>query len=210
MNRCICVTVNGRFQQIWALVAHTFNDYANRCSADLLISRGDDEKHIAKYDMVEEATATYDQIALFDCDMVIKENANDIFYVLGRSELAAWAQDWSTKGREDLTKSIRQHLYPDYQHDPYFNSGVVVGYKNTWKKLIPKIRELMENRAGVLRPWMDQTYFNPALQILGIKTMELGRQWNRKIDHIGDGSFIYHAYGYDFGDKIKLLQAAMG
>jgi ADP-heptose:LPS heptosyltransferase len=212
----IMTIVSGsKYQEIWKRSRPYFEDYADRCGADLLVLDNLPDNlpspHWAKFSIYELLKKQYDRIAFIDADILIRPNAPSLFDLVPEDQFGIFNEGTYTPRAvciHELRKVYNVTL-KKWNGKDYYNTGVMVASRQ--HRFLFKVTEEVK---PLRNSFGEQTYLNLKLMVSGVKIFSLPYQFNRMsiLDRvIGisrlDSYFVHYA-GCDvlFGEG-KTLEA---
>jgi ADP-heptose:LPS heptosyltransferase len=212
----IMTIVSGsKYQEIWKRSRPYFEDYADRCGADLLVLDNLPDNlpspHWAKFSIYELLKKQYDRIAFIDADSLIRPDAPSLFDIVPEDQFGIFNEGTYTPRAvciHELRKVYNVTL-KKWNGKDYYNTGVMVASRQ--HRFLFKVTEEVK---PLRNSFGEQTYLNLKLMVSGVKIFSLPYQFNRMsiMDRvIGisrlDSYFVHYA-GFDmlFGEG-KTLEA---
>lgn len=212
----IMTIVSGsKYQEIWKRSRPYFEDYADRCGADLLVLDNLPDNlpspHWAKFSIYELLKKQYDRIAFIDADILIRPDAPSLFDIVPEDQFGIFNEGTYTPRAvciHELRKVYNVTL-KKWNGKDYYNTGVMVASRQ--HRFLFKVTEEVK---PLRNSFGEQTYLNLKLMVSGVKIFSLPYQFNRMsiMDRvIGisrlDSYFVHYA-GFDmlFGEG-KTLEA---
>jgi hypothetical protein len=204
-----------KYQEIWKRTKPYFEDYADRCGADLLVLENIPDHlpspHWAKFSIYELLKKQYDRIAFIDADILIRSDAPSLFDIVPENEFGIFNEGYYTPRAICLheVKKVYNVDLSKWDGTTYYNTGVMV---------VSRCHRHIFNTPSEIKPlrnsFGEQTYLNMRIVQSEVKVHILEPAFNRMcmMDRLTgmtrlDSYFIHYA-GFDalFGDG-SLLKA---
>jgi len=212
MERRVVVTLcEGDLYRRMAEVSHpTISAYADRIGASFMVMDGEgahSSPHWGKL-RLRDLLNSYDRIVYVDTDVIIRDDAPDLFDEVPAGKLGVFDEAPFTDGRfVSMTETCRAFgvVLGERWDGVYFNSGVMV--------LSPLQRTLFESPPFENDSHFEQGYLNVKRVIDGIQIHPLHHKLNRMScmdDKTGEArhdSFILHYAGHPFPESIPDLMS---
>lgn len=197
MEKRIVVTIacGKHFKTIGKISHPLMLEYAKKCNAEFRVwesSEGHSSPHYQKLE-IGELLKYYDRVLYLDTDIIIREDAPDLFELVPMEYFAAFNEFFYT----NHPISAMSALDPDPEwigKNRYFNTGVMLCSK--------KHAPIFELPKEEVMNFYEQTYLNHRIHKLGVETFELNYNFNRMscMDKITGSqrfeSFFIHYAGF--------------
>ena len=186
----------------------SIKSYAKKCGADYIELSGDQsfngEWPIGNKFRLHQVTSVYKKTVFFDCDVIVKRNAPDLFETTPDDEISAYDEYHDWKDKEWITRqyqTINKFFGKPFDYNiPRFmiNSGVMV---------IPN--SCCEYYKQPTEPYptiycFDQQYLS--MRLPDRKFFQLDRRWNNSFATIDFWDYIKDSYVQHINDSRPISQ----
>jgi lipopolysaccharide biosynthesis glycosyltransferase len=230
MKKLVTVTATGIYESIIPFIYPMFERYAKRCNADFIPIEKMDFSASTCLDKIKigDFFKTYDRIALFDADMVIRPDCPDLFELVPPQYLGAYEElnwfisrslldEWQACARAEQIKlmaerwSLQIPKWPEkYIDHRYYNAGLMVFSREHEKILTLPALDPLPSVEDIICP--EQVYKNWGIMVYGIEVFNLPVSFNQmphnRPNNYRDESFIVHYAGIpSFGERVDSMKA---
>lgn len=203
----VTLVIGGLYEKIWEIARPTFEKYASKVGAEIVVLRGNYERKLPHYQKRDLAKVLehYDRALFIDADILIRSDAPDLFEMVPADHLGLFeegAYQNRVAAKINLLREI-QEFAPEWLSGSYYNTGVMVCSKEhapIFKNLGPEI-----NNFG------EQTLLNLRIHRSGAKVFRLPYRCNRMlwVDKMtGESrldSYFLHYAGVDRGQILSIM-----
>jgi hypothetical protein len=170
------IAVGEHFQRMGELTHPTIQAYADRIGADFIVWTDTSGYTIPEYKKMEVRSLldTYDRVLYVDTDIIIRDDAPDIFDVVPEDHLGMFEES-EHFDRRATTLRFMEHIGFDSTkwNGKYYNAGLFVCSRCH--------REMFMRPPVEWDDFRDQTFFNTIIADRGIKVFSLPHRFNRLI-----------------------------
>lgn len=211
--RVIVTSVIGeKYQAIWKLTRPTFERYADRTSADLVILGENPHMvsaHWVKFALHDILHKMYRRAAWIDADIIIREDAPDLFAEIPEDKLGIFNEGRFTPRAIAIYEAMQKYRVelPDWDRISYFNTGVMVVGQGQ--------RHLFRTPVGIKEQrysFGEQTFLNLRILQQGIPVHELSHHFNHMsiMDRLTGisrlASYFVHYAGYPGEGLLNIIK----
>lgn len=196
----VTIAIGDKYKKIAEISHPTIKAYAEKCGADFICwedLNGHSIPHYRKLD-IGDLLNSYDRILYLDTDVIVRDDAPDLFAELPMGQFAAFNEfNFTNHAVGAMSAYYPSKDWIDSQK--YFNTGVFMCDKSH-KDIFAKPEKEIPN-------FFEQTHLNYMIHITGAVTFELRHRLNRMscMDLItGEqrhDSFFLHYAGYPDGQE---------
>lgn len=207
-NAVVTITCGSRYEKIAELTHPTIKDYAEKIGAEFIVWRDMGKHTIPHYRKLDLASLLmeYDRTLYVDSDVIIREDAPDIFGIVQPDCLGLFSESrFAPRDINMVYFLIKHDVNPQLWDHRYFNTGVMVCSRAHSNLFLQPRNEI--NDFG------EQTYLNMRIVMTKPKIHSLEYQWNRMsmIDQATgeqrhDCFVLHYAAGYGTGSESALLK----
>ena len=168
------VTIGNDYQRMAEITHPLIQKYADKCGADFIVwdQMGNFEKpHYVKLNL-HSALDYYDRILFVDTDIIIRDDAPNLFEIVPEGELGIFEEGRFTD-RKQMTLDFMKSIGYDSEswNEKYYNTGVMLVGKEHQPIFIPPHEERVH--LG------EQTYLNTMISFYKPKVFTLSYHFNR-------------------------------
>ena len=197
----VCVIpANDSAVELLKISRDSIKSYAEKCGADYIELTGDqcEEWPIGNKYRLYQVTSKYEKTVFFDCDMIIKDNAPNLFKITPNDKIAAYDEWYDYENREWISEQYRL-INKAFNRQSDFN--IPRSMINSGLLVIPKscCEYYKQPEEPYPKIWcFDQQYLTQTLP--DDKFFRLDRRWNhtfhsRKFWKDIDNCYVYHING---------------
>jgi len=208
----VTLTIGKQFEKLAEITHPTIRKYADKINAEFIILNGDSKKykinHYYKLGL-RELLDKYDRILFLDTDILVREDAPNIFEVVQPDELGIFEEGRYTPRVEAMQEFMQMAGYDLKQWDgKYYNTGVMV--------LSKEHRYIFNPPSQEIDNFKEQTYINLMISYLKPKVHILHHMYNHMSlmqPVIGEeryNSYFMHYAGADVENDVQSLIELMG
>ena len=173
-----CV-IGEAFKKIWAVTRPTFEAYADRIGADLVVIENNPHNataHWAKFAIYELLHKTYRRALFLDADMIIRDDCPDLFALVPEKLFAAFNEGLYTPRAMAIYEAMSAYKMPlpAWDRRSYYNTGVMVVSQDQ-RHLFSPPTDLKSTKYS----FGEQTYLNLRIFDRDVPRMDLGHKFNR-------------------------------
>lgn len=200
MKLLVCALVFGEFyEEMSKVTLPRIKSYASKCGADFsLVPVTNPEKPAWNKFNIKNFFNEYDRVLYVDIDILIRDDAENLFNIVPEDELAIFDEgDFIPSRKHEFMQYLGQMQLPKpekYSGD-YFNTGVFLISKCHADVLSPPMipQHFVDH-------YYEQSYLNFQIQARGTKIYKLNYKYNRMScmckatgEYRGDSYFLHYA-----------------
>lgn len=175
MKKAVLTIAAGEFHQKMAEISHPLiRSYAHRVGADFIVwddDRGHSTPHYRKLD-IYSLLDEYDRVLYVDTDILIREDAPDLFKIVPENSFAAFDEGRFDERAINMQEYLgKRGVSPSAWNGKYYNTGVLLASKCHKPVFFPPIVESQN--------YYEQTHLNFMLHVTKTKIYELNYKFNR-------------------------------
>ena len=175
----LTIVIGEKYQKIWEKTEPFFNDYADKCGADLLVLKEIPDlpsPHWAKFSIYELLKKQYNRIAFIDADIIIRPDTPSLFDIVPENQFGIFDEGQYTPRSICMheVKKVYNIPLPKWNGKTYYNTGVMVISREH-----RHIFSINEHVKPLRNSFGEQTYLNMRIMQSEVKVFPLSHKFNR-------------------------------